>query len=215
MPEEIKDKGGGRHSDAVAQQTRQRIVQSARAIFAARGFDGVSLRDIAGHAGVTHGLLRHHFGAKEDIWRAVIDATLAEYLAVIVPLLADAGRHERAPIDIVKAASRIVIVFAARYPEVPRLMMHEAVEGGPRLTYFLEQMLPIRALIAPLFDAVKQEGYLPQFSHGTFLLALFMLGAMPFAVAAFSNQLCGSDILAADEVELHADRVIATLFPEA
>lgn len=37
---------------------RQRIVQSARTVFAVRGFEGVSLRAIAEHAGVTHGLLR-------------------------------------------------------------------------------------------------------------------------------------------------------------
>ena len=44
----------GRQPDEIAEQTRQRIVDRARAIFAAHGFEGVSLRDIAAQAGVTH-----------------------------------------------------------------------------------------------------------------------------------------------------------------
>ncbi|KPV48598.1 hypothetical protein SE17_37210, partial [Kouleothrix aurantiaca] len=100
MPmESAQSRRGGRQSDDVAEQTRQRIIASARAIFAARGFAGVSLRDIAAHAEVTHGLLRHHFGSKDDIWRAVIDATIGEYLGVLTPLLAAAAARETAALD--------------------------------------------------------------------------------------------------------------------
>ncbi len=203
---------GGRQSDDIAEQTRQRIIASARAIFAARGFAGVSLRDIAAHAEVTLGLLRHHFGSKDDIWRAVIDATIGEYLGVLTPLLAAAEARETAALDTLKAASRNVVLIAARYPDFSRLLLHEGVEGGPRLDYFLEQIAPLRERIAPLVRSVQQAGGLPQFSHNTFLLALLMMGAMPFALVAFSNQLCALDILAPAQVEQHADRVIATLF---
>ena len=44
--------------------------------------------------------------------------------------------------------------------------------------------------------------------------ALLMLGAVPFALGAFSNQLCGVDMSASDQVELHIERVLATFFPE-
>ena len=212
---DVKEKPRGRQSDATAQRTRQQIVQSARTLFAAWGFEAVSLRDIADHSGVTHGLIRHHFGSKEDIWRAVIDTAFLEYLAVITPLIETAMTGNGAALPTVKAVARTVVLISGRYPEVMRLLMHEGVEGGPRLDYFIAQLAPLRALMAPLHEAVEREGGLRQFSHETFLLSLLMLGAMPFALAAFSSQLCNVDMLAEQQIERHADRVIATLFSDA
>lgn len=213
MAEQNQPKSAGRQSEAVAEQTRQRIVESARTIFAARGFEGVSLRDIADHAGVTHGLLRHHFGSKEDIWRAVIDATIANYLATLAPLVADSEQGAGDPAATLKAAARLLMRTTARQPDVTRLLMHEGIVGGPRLDYFMAQIAPIRARMAPRFAAVQAAGGLPQFTDDSFLLALLMLGAVPFALGAFSNQLCRVDMAAPDQVELHIDRVLATFFP--
>lgn len=210
-----RERAAGRQSDATAQQTRQRIVQSAQAVFAAHGFEGVSLRDIASHAGVTHGLLRHHFGAKEDIWRAVIDQTIAEYFASLQPLIVQVEAQHTTPTAALQAAARCLIILSARSPEVARLMVHESVVGGPRLDYFMEQIAPIRAMVAPLIEAVQREGLLRQFTQQNFLLYLFMMGVMPFGLLAFSNAVAGTDLLAEDEVRRHADRVIATLFAEA
>ncbi|GAB4207070.1 MAG: hypothetical protein OHK0022_34830 [Roseiflexaceae bacterium] len=208
------EKPRGRQTDETAQRTRQRIVQSARMLFAARGFEGVSLRDIADHSGVTHGLIRHHFGSKEDIWRGVIDTALQQFLAVITPLVETTMLGNSAALPTVKAVARVVILTSGRYPEVMRLLMHEGVEGGTRLDYFMEQLAPLNVFMTPLHEAVEREGGLPQFSQETFLLSLLMLGAMPFALAAFSSQLCNVDILAEEQIERHADRVIATLFAD-
>jgi AcrR family transcriptional regulator len=205
------EKPRGRQSEATAQQTRQRIIQSAQTLFGARGFDGVSLRDIAEHSGVTHGLIRHHFGSKEDIWRAVVDTTFREYLATATKIVEGQVAGTTSALQAVRDVSRTAIVLSARYPEVMRLLLHAGVENGERLDYFMEQLTPLRALMDPLITAVKREGGLPQFSHESFLLSLVMWGAMPFAMAAFSSELCNLDMLAEEEVERHADRVIATL----
>jgi AcrR family transcriptional regulator len=207
-----QEKPRGRQSEATAQHTRQRIVQSAQTLFAARGFDGVSLRDIAEHSGVTHGLIRHHFGSKEDIWRAVVDTAFHEYLAMATPIVEAQVNGADTALQTVKDVSRTSIVLSARHPEVMRLLLHAGVESGPRLDYFMEQLAPLRALMDPLIEAVQREGGLRQFSHETFLLSLVMWGAMPFAMAAFSSQLCNVDMLGEVQAERHANRVIATLF---
>jgi TetR/AcrR family transcriptional regulator, regulator of cefoperazone and chloramphenicol sensitivity len=46
---------------------RARIRDAALRLFADRGIDATTVRDIAKEAGVSAGLLRHHFGAKEDL----------------------------------------------------------------------------------------------------------------------------------------------------
>lgn len=209
-----QDKPRGRQSEATAQQTRQRIIQSAQALFGARGFDGVSLRDIAEHSGVTHGLIRHHFGSKEDIWHAVVETTFREYLDMATEIVGSQVAGTTSALQAVKDVSRTAIVLSARYPEVMRLLLHAGVEQGERLDYFLEQLAPLRALMDPLITAVKREGGLPQFTHESLLLSLVMWGAMPFAMAAFSSELCNVDMLAEEQIQRHADRVIETLFAD-
>ena len=49
---------------------RARIRDAAIRLFAERGIDGTTIRDIAQAAGVSPGLLRHHFGSKEALREA-------------------------------------------------------------------------------------------------------------------------------------------------
>lgn len=46
---------------------RARIRDAALRLFTERGIDGTSIRDIAAAAGVSSGLIRHHFGSKEAL----------------------------------------------------------------------------------------------------------------------------------------------------
>jgi AcrR family transcriptional regulator len=52
---------------------RAEIVAAARAEFAARGFDGATLRGIARVAGVDPRLVHHYFEGKEDVFVAAFD----------------------------------------------------------------------------------------------------------------------------------------------
>jgi len=52
---------------------RDRILDIAEALFAERGFDGVTLRQIAVGAGVDVALASYHFGKKLDLFRAVFE----------------------------------------------------------------------------------------------------------------------------------------------
>jgi AcrR family transcriptional regulator len=62
--------------DRDAEQARARILRAAMAHFALRGFTASTLRDIASQAGVSLGLIRHHFGSKQDLREACTNFTL-------------------------------------------------------------------------------------------------------------------------------------------
>jgi TetR/AcrR family transcriptional regulator, regulator of cefoperazone and chloramphenicol sensitivity len=49
---------------------RARIRDAALRLFIERGIDGASIRGIAAAAGVSSGLVRHHFGSKQDLRNA-------------------------------------------------------------------------------------------------------------------------------------------------
>jgi len=58
---------------------RARIRDAALRLFAERGLDGTTIRDIAKEAGVSGGLIRHHFGSKDDL-RAACDSHVLDQL---------------------------------------------------------------------------------------------------------------------------------------
>lgn len=70
---------GSSTSDLTA---RARIRDAAIALFTERGVDGATIRDIAQAAGVSSGLLRHHFGSKEGLRDACDEYALSELTAM-------------------------------------------------------------------------------------------------------------------------------------
>ena len=66
---------------------RDRILQAARHLFLARGFNGSNLRDIAKEATVSMGGIYHHFASKEEIYEALLPATeLAQQMPKVAAL---------------------------------------------------------------------------------------------------------------------------------
>jgi AcrR family transcriptional regulator len=54
------------------QGTRTRIIESARRLFNRNGFEAVTIAEIMGAAGLTHGGFYKHFSAKEDVYQAAV-----------------------------------------------------------------------------------------------------------------------------------------------
>lgn len=65
----------GRPKSANARETRQRILEAARRLFAAHGYEGASNRSIAEEANLTTGAIYHYFDRKLDIYLAVYTDT--------------------------------------------------------------------------------------------------------------------------------------------
>lgn len=68
-----------RRTAAEAAQTRQTIVDTARAAFTQDGFAAASTTQIAEQAGVSRGALYHHFVDKAALFEAVFTELVAEY----------------------------------------------------------------------------------------------------------------------------------------
>src|SRR4051794_36169004 len=72
-----------RKYDAAA--TKDALLAAARQVFAERGFDRTTVRDIAQLAGVNQALLFRYFGSKEKLFRAVMNRAGHEQLAAAHP----------------------------------------------------------------------------------------------------------------------------------
>jgi len=63
--------GGARRNEAGA-ETRTRLLDAAERLFATRGLDAVSVRDITVEAGANTAAIHYHFGSKPDLVEAIV-----------------------------------------------------------------------------------------------------------------------------------------------
>lgn len=86
-------------SDAELPDGRQRLIRTSLALFAERGFDGVTVRDIAAASGVSIGLINHHFGSKEGLREAVDEHFMAQFEEVLLALPGPDEEASPAPLE--------------------------------------------------------------------------------------------------------------------
>ncbi len=108
----------GRAADA-----RGEILAAATRLFAAHGFDGVSLQDLADAVGLRKPSLLYHFSSKEELRQAVLDDVLARWNETLPAiLLATTGE------DQFTGVTKELVGFFARDPDRARLIIREALD---------------------------------------------------------------------------------------
>ena len=54
-------------------ERRDQILDTANTLFAERGYEEVSIVDIAKEAGITRGLIHHYFGGRKEVYIAFLE----------------------------------------------------------------------------------------------------------------------------------------------
>ena len=156
-----------------APETAARILDSAEALFARRGFYGVSLRDIAAEAGVPLALSHYHFGSKENLFSAVIERRAGEHADGIAQALAGAMQ--------VRGRARVrreAIIGALIRPIAQRL-----AHGGPGWKNYIR-------LLAFVANHPQEEDYVSPFrQHYDSLILAFVQ-----ALAAIHPEMAPLDV---------------------
>jgi AcrR family transcriptional regulator len=80
---------------APANDTKTRLLAEAERLFAAHGYDGVSMREIAAAGGVTKANLYYHFKDKESLYREVLEADLMALVSALESAVAGEGTARR------------------------------------------------------------------------------------------------------------------------
>ncbi len=71
------------------EERRQEILDVAMGLFTTRGYDAVSMRDIARAANITPGLVYHYFDSKQNLFNAAFDAYVVECSRELICVLDD------------------------------------------------------------------------------------------------------------------------------
>lgn len=133
---------------------RNAIMEAAITQFAERGFHGTTMRDIAERARVSQGLLHHHFGNKEGLWR-----TAGRHLSdAFMTYVADALKPEAPAAEAVPNAMRTYLRYWREHPEAFRFNLWRLLEGPEGEREQRSELLNTRSV--PLMQRGQAEGFI-------------------------------------------------------
>ncbi|GAB4569082.1 MAG: TetR/AcrR family transcriptional regulator [Anaerolineae bacterium] len=174
----------------MAEQThidlRDRIVDAARELFVARGYIGISMREIAEAVGVSKAALYYHFRDKESLFLAVLFADLADLGRCVETARAASSQVE----ERVRAIAASILSLPPERRAIIRLVSQEMAqlsEDARRSFHGMYQDLFINPLGDVLAEGIAR-GELKPVDPGQ--LTWILLGMMyPFFYPAHAAEL--------------------------
>jgi AcrR family transcriptional regulator len=142
-------------------ETRRRILDAAELEFAAKGFDGARLSNIAGAAGVQQALIHHYFDDKERLHRAVLERALDSMTAGVWQLVERLqGTISRADFgDIAEGFVEVLLQFYATHGVVLHIVRHASLRGESSPAAIVGDYLrPIFHAIVKRLEEMKRAG---------------------------------------------------------
>ena len=189
------------YTKAHKQSTRTRIVQAARRLFNLRGFADVSISEIMGEAGLTHGGFYKHFARKEDLYQEAV-------LEFIVQDMPEAWQRKYVdPSQAGPALARMILDaylsdehVADHAASCPMIALPSDVQrGNPGVQDAFRQVME---MMAQAFSANLEPSLRPARQRGLALTAM-AVGAMVLA-RAVGDPALGKEIRDAARNEAYA-----------
>jgi AcrR family transcriptional regulator len=147
-------------SDATARpagdERRRQILDEAIRCFAAKGFRGTTIRELAGRVGLTEAALYRYFPSKEALYQAIIDEKTASPHP-IEPLEAAAqASDDRA---VFGGLARSLLAAVEADPSFLRILLHTGLEGHELAApFFASRVRHLREFVAGYIERRMTEG---------------------------------------------------------
>jgi AcrR family transcriptional regulator len=177
--------------------TATRILDAAEALFAARGFAGVSVREIAGQVGLNQASIYNHFEGKQALYEAVLERGLHPILELLGESAAGRGPQGEELLD-------AVLDRLWQTPHLPKLIQREILDDGEVLEAVAARWL------RPIYDqgelavrATVPPGAWSSEEIPLLIIAAYHLVFGHFISAALARRVAGIDPLTAEVREVH------------
>ena len=160
--------------------TRDRLLDSALSLFAEKGYEGTSIRELIERAQVTRPVVYYYFEKKEDLFRRLVETWFEELLEDLDRALAKASDYR----ERLRALMYNAFEYAEREPRVVRLILQVFFSPGlqeshlNRIALWESRFRRVVAVMEEGRDAGDFEGREPE------MLAMAFCGVMDMHVMA-------------------------------
>lgn len=185
----------------MSKTTAERILDEAEAVFAAHGFDGTSLGDVADRVGIRGPSLYNHFKNKRELYAAVLERLLDPFFALLDDLVAQPPSPARA-----QNALETMLRHHTDHPNLARLIQQAVLAGGDQLELLVERWYRpffqrVPALIPPSAEGLPT----PSDQLAATLIAYNNMILGYVTLAPLHGKLLGMDLLSESAVASYLD----------
>lgn len=113
-------------------RTQSKLLKAAAEVFAEKGFDGCTIRQIGERAGLNHQKIVYHFRTKEELFLAVVKDGFELFERTGTLLALQANNED--PIEKFKGVLKKVAKVHYEHPYFIRILYHESFKENERLT---------------------------------------------------------------------------------
>ncbi len=178
------------------QETRARLLAAAAEVFAEKGFEVASVREICAKAGANVAAVNYHFGDKRNLYNTLLNQLFADTWNKRAPLLPASAPPE----------ARLRAFIQAFFDEVLSSDYDERGRAQAARLYLLEMARPSEALTLIVRDYIRRD------AEEIAAIVGALLG--PSASEA-QVTLCASSVVAQVLYYLQSAAIIACLAPDA
>ena len=108
-----------------AAERREQLIDVARGLIAARGFEGTSVEEIAHKAEVSKPVVYEHFGGKEGLYAVVVDREVQQLLTMMRSALTSGG-----PRELLQRAAFALLDYIEQNPDGFRILVRDSPVGS-------------------------------------------------------------------------------------
>ena len=108
--------------------TKARILAAAEEVFAAKGFEGASTREIAAAAEVNISSLHYHWESKETLYFAVFEDIYDRIVGLVRSSIPDASLERPTSRQVIDESVGRLFDFFAEQPNIPKLLVRRLLE---------------------------------------------------------------------------------------
>ena len=185
------------------------LLDAALEMFAERGFEGTSVRELARALGVSHNLIPQRIGTKEELWFRAVDRG---FTALAIALAQAIAEQEDEADDVVRLRAlfvRFVEVNAMR-PALLRILNQEASAPGPRFDHIWTKYIdPVREFGDELMRRLYREKKVRTKSVSLMYFLMTHGASGPFALPGLAHRF-GTPVDSNDEAAVHRHAVEVT-----
>ena len=109
-------------------QRREQLIRIGRALFAAKGFEAVSVEEIANHAKVSKPIVYEHFGGKEGLYAVIVDREMQALTTTLTATLDDPTMHPR---QIVESTALALLTYIEENAEGFQVLSRDSPSTDP------------------------------------------------------------------------------------
>ena len=152
---------------------REELLRVSAKLFREKGFDGTTIRDISGAAGMHSGSPFYHFKTKQDILVAVMEQGLAEGLHSLEAAMAPPGNAEQRFLRMIRAQIGTILEDGNDF--IPVLLYDFRSLSAANRRRIVDLKDRYDALWQQVIDELKRAGHMPGDAQ---LVRLLILGAV-------------------------------------